>query len=165
MSWKLIIFNIDTEKAIKEFKREIKTSMDCVTNALQILGVIDEKSADIIRIITTEQGLDEQQIQGIFNYIRPTKIHKFIRFTNRDIVVGQLSQMDTSGSNVVFAGIEYQNGTKHVYVLERSKNGMFNVIEPNANRIVHCGKTPEEYFDTCLKDLKAFYLLCEQKRR
>lgn len=114
-----------TDADILTFIRTFVTPMDCVINALQLMRVLDEKSANIMRISTLGRTFSKEQIEIIFIY---TFRHNFdFKSTdNYDQWASVITNRLPHGS-VVFAGY-----TGHVFLIGRYSDGRYFYIDPQA---------------------------------
>lgn len=114
-----------TDTNILEFKRLIKSPMDCVINALQLFGLLDVVTANLLRIPAELQktGFSKEEIEMIFilfmgnNFsFKPTKnFQEFSTYIETYLHPGY----------AVFAGY-----TGHVFILARRLDGVIMLIDP-----------------------------------
>jgi len=113
-----------TDESITNFSREFTVPMDCFINALQIMNVLNEKSANIMRISTLgKTGFQKDQIEVIFIYTFRTNFD-FKLTNNFDEWASWIANLLQPG-NVVFAGY-----TGHVFLIGRLANGTIVYIDP-----------------------------------
>lgn len=93
-----------TDQHLQNFKRLIKKPMDCVINALEIIGVIDNTHADIIRICMGDVGLSSYQITEIFQYMKPKYQWDFMRIKLKALI--EYCQKNLKRGHVLFCGYE-----------------------------------------------------------
>jgi len=127
-------FKISDEN-IMNFKRYLKSPMDCVINALQLMGVLDTISSNMLRISCVgTSGFEKEQIEKIFilyggvNFeFKSTKdFNEFASIIENQLLPG----------NVVFAGY-----TGHVFIIGRYLNGQLVYIDPQLNIILRISYT------------------------
>ena len=129
-----------TEENLKTFRRHVKSPMDCVINALQIIGVLDNFSSNLIRLTCVgQQGITQEQIQNIFtlySVIQETP-YEFLFMEARgfnqakvfeDVIIAGLQPQ-----NILFCGYE-KNGFKHVFLLGRYLDGRIMYIDPQVGK-------------------------------
>jgi hypothetical protein len=93
-----------TDQHLQNFKRLIKKPMDCVINALEIIGVIDNTHADIIRICMGDIGLSISQIVDIFKYMKPTYEWGFMKIRFKALM--EYCQKNLKRGHVLFCGYD-----------------------------------------------------------
>ena len=133
------------------FVRMINSPMDCVINALQIIGLIDMHSANIMRISNLGiQGFQKIQIELIFIlYFRknfsfmPT--HSWKEFT-------QTIETNLQNNQVAFGGY-----TGHVFVLARHDDGNIFYIDPQLHK--YCNVKDDECANLFFQNQDTWYLL------
>lgn len=165
MSWHLLGFIVEATDEYNKFKRRVIKPKDCVINALQILGVVNDRIGDIMRIMVGDRGVSGIHIEEIFNYLRPDYEHKFLQMKDTDMTIQQLSLISWSDRpSVVLGGFLHATGG-HVVIIERSSmGGHFKIIDPQKQSIEFCGDEPEDFVKNCLAGTTAFFLLYERKR-
>ena len=119
---------------IQLFNRKVISPQDCVINAMQIIGMLDIYTANLLRITLVGQyGIDQPQIEKIFilyygftfKFDPVTSFQEFSNDITRCLQVG----------HVAFAGYQSVNGTKHVFLIGRKTDGHFYYIDPQINQI------------------------------
>jgi len=144
-----------TDANIASFMRNVLSPFDCVINALQLIGMLDMYSANLLRItIVGQYGIDEHQIKKIFilyygyNFeFEP--IPSFQDFSN------MISCLEVG--NVAFAGYQDAHAGAHIFLIGRKTDGLFYYIEPQRNTICNLSEDPE-----CLRYIankQVYYLL------
>jgi len=107
------------------FKRYVKSPMDCFINALQLFGLLNELTANLLRIPTALQtyGFTKEDIEMIFilfkgNNFNFKSTHNFQEFSQ---------QIDTylHPGYAIFAGY-----LGHVFILARKLDGLIMLIDP-----------------------------------
>jgi len=129
--WKLAFFSI-TDENINQVARLLSKPRDCVINAMELLKIVDNNAAAIMRILVGEQGIMENQIVDMFSFVfkRPFRISTlgisdvfaFLNFLNNDAVLPR--------SNAVFLGIRYNNGDGHVFIIGKTNQGFMIYLDP-----------------------------------
>ena len=59
-----------TDTLINGFRRQIPKPMDCVINALQLMGALSSKCAELMRIVAGDGGFQKDQIEKDQNFIK-----------------------------------------------------------------------------------------------
>jgi hypothetical protein len=113
-----------TDENLLNFNRVFDVPMDCFINALQLMGVFNPLTANIMRVSTLGvTGFTKPQIEIIFSFtfghnfdFKPTKsYHEWAQWINRYL----------QPNHVVFAGY-----TEHVFIIGRMANGTLVYIDP-----------------------------------
>jgi hypothetical protein len=122
--FKIAQFRIFDEN-LKSFKRLIDKPMDCVVNAMQIIGVINSTTADLLRIKAGKQVFQIDEIEKMFTLYFP---HIF-KFKSMDGVewVNQIKQILKPG-HVMFVGYSDKNGPGHVFLVGRLATDSKDII-------------------------------------
>lgn len=122
-----------TDDKLSNFTRMIQKPKDCVINAFQILGLVDSRSAEIMRIAVGETGLTEGQIEQVFNFVLKSR-YKFVEDKDRsklnDYVINTLKP-----GHVVFFGIKYSTEfsiERHVFLIGKYLDGRLVYIDPQS---------------------------------
>lgn len=134
----LSLFPITNEQIVS-FNRGIQSPMDCFINALQLLGIINNLTANIMRLSSVGRvGFTQEEIEKIFilitghnhDFKATPSSHEFSKWISTFLPPG----------NVVFAGHEGQS--KHVYLIGRATDGRIVYIDPQLGSI--CDLSLEE---------------------
>ena len=113
-----------TDENINAFKRTFQSPMDCFINALQLMNVLNQLSANIMRISTLGMsGFTKEQIEMIFAFTHNNNF-EFKETHNSDEWISWINNLLEPG-NVVFAGY-----TNHVFIIGRLLNGTILYIDP-----------------------------------
>ncbi len=127
----LSLFPITNEQ-IATFSRGIQSPMDCFINALQLLGVINNISANIMRISAAgKSGFSQEEIEKIF--ILLTGHNHDFKATPSSQEFSKWISIHLPPGNVVFAG--YEGQSKHVYLIGRTIDGQIAYIDPQLGTI------------------------------
>jgi hypothetical protein len=128
-----------TDEQILGFKRISPTPMDCFINALQILGVIDNITANIMRISSAgKTGFTSEEIEKIFIYLSGHN-HDF-KSTGSPQEFSEWIAKNLLPGYVVFAG--HEGGNNHVYLIGRELGGKLLYIDPQVG--ILCDLSTEE---------------------
>lgn len=136
-----------SDNNIVGFKRFINSPMDCVINALQLFGLLDTVSANLLRIPASLQdtGFSKEEIEMIFilfmgNNFTFTLTKNFQEFAT-------YIETFLNPGYAIFAGY-----TGHVFILARHLNGEIMLIDPqepiycNINNCQDKIRTGSNYF-------------------
>jgi hypothetical protein len=119
---------------IEGFKRKIPKPMDCVINALQLMGALSEKCAELMRIVAGDSGFQKEQIEDTFRYLFPSKSWKFAPFSDLTELGNYTTNIMKNGT-VVFCGYQGYNPTVnksigHVFLVGKDISGTPLYIDP-----------------------------------
>lgn len=128
---------------IMNFKRCLHSPRDCVINALQIFGILDVISANIMRISIGNSNIEKAQIEQIFvlTFGNNFEFKSTIYFDEFILNVYNLLKL----GNGVFAGY---NG--HVFILARLTTGDVIIIDPSLHLMCDV-RLMNEYLKNCPK--------------
>lgn len=152
------IFGITNDQLIT-FKRIVNSPMDCVVSAMQIIGLLDFFSANVLRLtLVGKHGITLDEIENIFSLrsgkkfvFQPTKdINEFISMVNVNLPI----------NHVIFCGIKYtETCMRHVLLIGREQDGRIVKIDPQSNNSICYLDTDNECIDEFAKDTNEYYLL------
>lgn len=130
-----------SDKNISEFKRYLKKPMDCVINAFQIFGILDNISANILRISCVgENGFVQEQIEKIFILVLGNNFdYKLINNYSEFVTIIEKTLLPGHG---VFAGYAHTYG--HVFIIARRLDGVIMMIDPQSNIICEINKCQDK---------------------
>jgi hypothetical protein len=120
-----------TDENLAKFGRWVKKPMDCVINALEIIGILEKNSADLMRIAVGDVGLQIFQIEEIFKYMYPNFSWQFYRYTNIQ-TLENFCIHELQPSRVIFCGYNMK-GFKHVFLIGKTNNNQILYIDPQVN--------------------------------
>ena len=147
----LIITTITiTDDDIAKFKRiNIGRPFDCVISALQIIGILDFFSANIIRILNphSQGGILFRKIEMIFE-LKTSHKFKFSETDNPTSFIDAIKKY-LKNSSVIFCGVRYNNGLNHVFLIAKDKNGEILKIDPQSRQFI-CSLITD---NSCLEEL------------
>lgn len=111
---------------INDFKRQLKKPKDCVINAMQILGLVEETPADLMRILVGNFGITKEQIQSCFEilYRKENLSWRFETYTNITTLSNFVKDKLGKGRAILCG---YDN--KHVFLIAKSENGEMFMID------------------------------------
>jgi len=147
-------FQINDEN-IQSFRRYINSPMDCVINALQLMGLLDTVTSNLFRISCVgTNGFEKDQIEKIFilykgvnfEFKSTTNFNEFLNLIETKLLPG----------NVVFAGY-----TGHVFIIGRLLNGNIMYIDPQINKFCDI-KTCQNLI---MHESKSYYLLFNSEKK
>ncbi len=128
-----------TDEQLLTFKRTAPTPMDCFINALQILGVVNNITANIMRLSSAgKTGFTTEEIEKIFIFISGHN-HDF-KGTGSSQEFSEWIAKNLVPGHVVFAG--HQGNVNHVYLIGRQINGTLVYIDPQVG--IFCDLSKEE---------------------
>lgn len=171
------------ELIITEFRNFIHSSRDCVVSVMQLIGIIDTYTANILRILFT--GITQDQIIGIITLyagykLHPTKYPFKYKFQNlTTYILGVMESSDPISEWIEFSKIKPNQGVftwmefvdrvtgafyRHCVYIVRNTEGVLQVIDPQkepSNRILPL----DRYFSTYVTRLSVLEMLYRSKER
>ena len=142
-----------TDDAITKFRRWVKKPRDCVINAMELLGILNDQSADIARIMVGDQGLKVGQIEDIFSLVEPKFHWRFFRFTKLE-TLAQFTNQELKPAHAIFCGYVGQEG--HVFLIAKSASGRVMYVDPQINQLCPLDKSECENF---INNKHAYFIL------
>lgn len=128
-----------TDEQLLGFKRTAPTPMDCFINALQIIGVIDNITANIMRLSSAgKSGFTSEEIEKIFIFLSGHN-HDF-KATGSSQEFSEWISKNLVPGHVVFAG--HEGGNNHVYLIGRTIDATIVYIDPQLG--ILCDLSSEE---------------------
>jgi hypothetical protein len=123
-----------TESFINSFQRKIPKPMDCVINALQLMGALSPRCAELMRIVAGDGGFQKKQIEDTFKFLFPSKQWEFQPFSNLNELAYFTKAQMTNG-RVVFCGYVGYNptlnkSTGHVFLIGKNLQGTVLYLDP-----------------------------------
>lgn len=116
-----------TDEQLLSFKRIAPTPMDCFINALQIIGVVNNITANIMRLSSAgKTGFTSEEIEKIFIFLSGHN-HDF-KATGSPQEFSEWIAKNVFPGHVVFAG--HEGGNNHVYLIGRGIDGTIVYIDP-----------------------------------
>ena len=116
--------------------------MDCVINALELMGALDGRNADLMRIAVGDKGLQKDQIESIFSYLFPTNKWDFFGYTDIKMLEHFTMNIMEPG-HVIFCGYYGHNASVnaqigHVFLIGKDSAGNVLYMDPQvgANGII-----------------------------
>jgi len=105
------------------------TNMDCVVNAMEILGILNRYEAGLIRQITPQGILPEHFIEQ-FEKVNPEYKYKFVQISMAELPVWIENEMPRL--RMIFCG--YLDGNiGHVYIIAKDNNNKIFLLDPQLN--------------------------------
>jgi hypothetical protein len=153
----LAVFDISDDD-LESFKRVFPIPGDCVISALQIMKVLDETAANIMRVATIEDpSWDTNQIELVFLYkyglnFLFTEIATYPEFVR---IVLKLLPVNTG----VFAGYEADNGQRHVFIIGKQSDGHIAYIDPQTIPVYCVLTNPDGECEKFLNTRRKWFLL------
>lgn len=154
-----------TDENLLSFKRIIKAPMDCVINALQIIGILDYFTSNIFRISHVgNKGFTIEQLEKVFSlryghYFTYKACKDFDAFTST--VINTLQP-----GCVMFCGeIDLDENEGHAFLIGRFLDGRYVKIDPQ-NEFLICELIDDECFSqlTTRKN-EQYRILCHYENK
>lgn len=150
------VFSITSEQ-LDTFKKIVNSPMDCVISAMQIIGILDFFSSNVLRLTSVGRtyGITLEEIENIFS-LRTNNKFVFKSTTSAaefDSTIQRLIPIN----HVVFCGVEYNNqyNTRHVMLIGKNNDGEMVQIDPQL-------EVPICYLNNnniCFKNVSHYFLL------
>jgi len=117
-----------TDDQLQRIQRTVIKPRDCVINAMEIIGIVDGRSADIMRIMVGDTGIITSNIEGIFEFA----FRRTFTFTpdNRIDLLGNYLDTSLMINHVVFLGVVYDDGNSHVFLIGKTMTNSLVYIDP-----------------------------------
>jgi hypothetical protein len=147
-----------TDDSIQKFRRWIKKPNDCVVNAMELLGVIDNTHADIIRIVIQDKPLEKSQIREIFSYVQPRHVWRMTPFKDINLLKTFTRDILQPGYASFMA---YSGNPGHVFIIAKNLKGEVMYVDPQVNVI--CNLDDPRCYQYIAN--KESYFILEQMRR
>lgn len=122
-----------TDDNLYQFRKFVQVPRDCVINAMQLVRIVDERAADIMRILVGDKGVTPDQIIQIFQYTFRKKyifnlveVPELLKMLENDLYFPRLTS--------IFVGIEnnLDDGSinKHMIIIGKNIGGQSINIDP-----------------------------------
>jgi len=147
-----------TDKKLLRVKKSIRNKKDCVINAMEVLALLPEKEAELLRVMVDDVGMTKTQVFKTFMIIFPNFNWKYKRYTTFASVKQILD--DLPPGHAVFAAytpfIQNVKEPTHAFVLARDSKGVLGYIDPQVPAA--CNITKEECFQY-LRGMAVYFIL------
>ena len=153
-----------SDAQIHSFRRWVKKPMDCVINALELIGALDDRNADLMRIAAGDTGLQKDQIENIFSYLFPSNKWDFFGYSDIKKLEHFAMNIMQPG-HVIFCGYYGHNASVnaqigHVFLIGKDHAGQIKYMDPQiGNGGTICNLVGN---DTCygyIKDKSQYFIL------
>lgn len=130
-TWDVSYFPITNDVLNTIGQRYIRKPMDCVINAMQAVGIVDSRSADIMRIFVGDRGIQESEIMSMFEYIFKRRFRFSVFDSSNYQMLFNILNNDTiiPRSTAIFAGLLLNNGNKHMIIIGKTVDGELIYID------------------------------------
>lgn len=108
-----------------------RCKMDCVVNAMEIIGVINKEEAGIERTRIGPTGIIPEHFLQKFNQVNPEYIYKFVQISMNELI--PWVNKDMPKLTMIFCGYKDQNNNGHVYIIAKDYNGNKFLLDPQMN--------------------------------
>lgn len=113
------------EGNISSFGRNKPRPRDCTINAMEMLNLIDQKNADLMRIMVGDTGLTETILKDCLTYLCGDYGWKLENYTNIDTLEKIINE-DLETNHAIFCGYD----DAHVFLIAKNHNNEIFVIDP-----------------------------------
>lgn len=118
-----------TQEQIFQTSRLLAAPRDCVINAMQLLGIVPQDTAAVMRIMVGDTGLLPDQVTRIFEFVyRRPFILEYQPISNLPLLDQELEMLPFS--HAAFVGIRYPTGSGHVFIVGKSDTGSLVYLDP-----------------------------------
>ena len=121
---------------VKDFSRTKNNPIDCVINALQLLGIVDMSCSHLLRVVIKEQ-LNNNQIDEIFEWVYQGSGYAFkmtdmTSTTNNDSFKQFATNSLPMGHAAIF-GVQWKSPGQggHVFVIAKGTDNQVYLIDPH----------------------------------
>jgi hypothetical protein len=159
---KIAQFRIHNDN-VTSFKRLIKKDNDCVINALQLLNILDARSADIARIFVGDIGVNGKKIEQVFNLVQKSHIWAFKMATKSLREFSSFCNTVLKPQHAIFCGYRSQRNSRHVFIIARDLNKNLYYIDAQVNEI--CNLNKNEKCRNYLKNKKEYWVLRGKRKK
>ena len=123
-----------SDAQITSFRRWVKKPMDCVINALELIGALDGRNADLMRIASGDKGLQKDQIEHVFTYLFPSNKWDFFGYSDIKKLEHYTLNIMQPG-HVIFCGYYGHNASVnaqigHVFLIGKDSSGIVKYMDP-----------------------------------
>jgi len=124
-----------TDSSIKKFRRWVQKPRDCVINAMELIGILDQQSADIARIFIGDTGAKIPQIEQVFSLVQQLYEWKFVKLNGLQDLI-QITNNDAmlKKSHAMFCGYLGED-EGHVFLIAKGNGGKAYYIDPQVNEV------------------------------
>lgn len=152
----ILVEVIISDETLCNFRRYKNSQMDCLINAMQLMGLIDIKAANLLRIsyAGTNTGFTAEQISCIF-MLYTNKFCLFRQIANIETFFSQI-QLLTPGT--VTLGGYTVSGLSHVFLIGKTQTGQLVYIDPRETVSTYCNLSEEQCYNI-LANKNVYYLL------
>lgn len=117
-----------SQSTISNFRRRFATPMDCVITTLQMIGLINRFTAEIMRISCMgKTGINTETIMSVF-IIAFKRNFNFIKLDSYEQFIRELTA-NLPCNNVAFCGYKNQDNTNHVFLMCREACGDLSLLD------------------------------------
>ncbi len=162
-----------TNAQLSKFESVIQQQLspnDCAINAMQLIGILDYVSANILRISCVgKSGMQKSEIEGIFDLamgkqvatINSPSVGKYFSFeqSNNYEEFSQVIKQAIKPSTVIFCGETFPQGGKHVFLIGQTLDNKIMYIDPQQNVICDLALCENTY----IRNRSNWFILCNSK--
>ena len=117
-----------SQTIIANFRRRFATPMDCVITALQMIGLVNRFTAEIMRISCMGKlGISTETIENIF-IIAFKRNFNFMKISSYEMFLRELTSR-LQCNNVAFCGYKNPDNSNHVFLICREACGNLTLID------------------------------------
>jgi hypothetical protein len=107
------------------------SNVDCVVNAMEILGILSREEAGLVRQRIGHGGIPPEQFLQKFREKNPEYNYNFIQISMRELIPWIINEMPSL--SMIFCGYLHKNGVGHVYLIGKNNQGKIFLLDPQLN--------------------------------
>lgn len=159
MTFKISSFPVLPEYFYK-FKRWVKKPKDCVINTLELLNIIDNTCADLMRIVVGDTGLFPDPVLNIFKYVYPNHEWNFCDISNIQSLASIAANLPI---NHVMVCTGETTSAAHIFLIGKNYLGKPFLIDPHIGHTIDCDLTDISCYNILKSaNFKKFSIICFQ---
>jgi hypothetical protein len=152
-----------SDAQIHSFRRWVKKPMDCVINALELIGALDGRNADLMRIAAGDSGLEKDQIENIFSYLFPSNKWDFFGYSDIKKLEHFAVNIMQPG-RVIFCGYYGHNASVnaqigHVFLIGKNQSGQIKYMDPQIGNGTICNIQGNDTCYSYIADKSRYFIL------
>jgi len=122
--------NPETIFKIQYVPRLNPSNVDCVVNAMEILGILSREEAGLVRQ-RIGGGISPQHFLQKFKEKNPEYNYDFIQISMRELIPWIINEMPSL--SMIFCGYLHHNDIGHVYLIGKDNKGKIFLFDPQLN--------------------------------
>lgn len=140
---------------IENVPRLNPSNVDCVVNAMEILGILSYLEAGLVRTRIGPSGIKPEFFIEKFQQVNPEYNYKFVQISIRELAPWVL--YDMPALTMIFCGYLDQ-GVGHVYIIGKDYQGKIFLLDPQLNPPI-CNLSTNDCFSYIANKMSYFILV------